>query len=75
MQGKLRNFKTGSQNSRILKYLQTGKSLTCLEALGLGFGMNLRSRVADLKRAGFDVISEQKNMGNCNVAEYSFNNG
>jgi len=71
MQGKIKSFKTDSQNSKVLAYLQTGKSLTCLEAQYLGFGMNLRSRVSDLKRAGYDVISKQVNIGNGSyIAEY-----
>jgi hypothetical protein len=72
MQGTIKSFKQNSQNSKILAYLQTGASLTCLEAQRLGFGMNLRSRISDLKRAGYDVISKQVNIGNGSyIAEYS----
>ena len=72
MQGTIKSFKQNSQNSKILEYLQTGVSLTCLEAQRLGFGMNLRSRVSDLKRAGYDVVSKQVNIGNGSyIAEYN----
>lgn len=72
MQETIKSFKQNSQNAKILEYLKTGASLTCLQAQQLGFGMNLRSRVSDLKRAGYDVISKQVNIGNGSyIAEYS----
>jgi|FLOH01.1.fsa_nt_gi hypothetical protein len=72
MQGTIKSFKQNSQNSKILAYLQTGASLTCLDAQKLGFGMNLRSRVSDLKRAGYGVQSKQVNLDNGSyIAEYS----
>ncbi len=71
MQGTIKSFKQNSQNSKILEYLKTGASLTCLEATQMGFGMNMRSRVSDLKRAGYDVISKQVNTDNGSyIAEY-----
>lgn len=75
MKGTIKSFKQNSQNSKILEYLKTGASLTCLEAQQLGFGMNLRSRVSDLKRAGYDVESKQVNIDNGSyIAEYSLSN-
>ena len=72
MQGTIKRFKQNSQNSKILAYLKTGPRLTCLDAKKLGFGMNLRSRVSDLKRAGYDVQSKQVNLDNGSyIAEYS----
>jgi len=71
MQGTIKNFKQDSQNSKILAYLMTGATLTCLKAAQMGFGMNMRSRVSDLKRAGYDVISKQVNTDNGSyIAEY-----
>jgi len=70
MQGTIKSFKQNSQNSRILEYLKSGASLTCLEAMKMGFGMNLRSRVSDLKRAGYDVVSRKINIKNSYIAEY-----
>ena len=71
MQGTIKSFKQNSQNAKILEYLKSGNTLTCLEAMQLGFSHNLRSRVSDLKRAGYDVISTQVNIPNGFIAEYS----
>lgn len=71
MQGTIKSFKHNSQNFKILEYLKTGASLTCLQAAQMGFGMNLRSRVADLKRAGYDVKSELIPVNDSYIAEYS----
>lgn len=70
MQGKIKSFKTDSQNYKILQYLKSGKTLTCLTAASLGFGLNLRSRVSDLKRAGYDVKSKQVQNNSSYHAEY-----
>ena len=71
MQGTTKSFKQDSQNAKILEYLKSGETLTCRQASNLGFGDNLRSRIADLKRAGYDVISKQVNIPNGFIAEYS----
>ena len=71
MQGTIKRFKQNSQNARILEYLKSGSTLTCLQAFNLGFGQNLRSRVLDLKKAGYDVISKRINISKGTyVAEY-----
>ena len=74
MQGKLINFKTNSQCSKILDYLKAGNSLTVMEALKLGFGANLRSRISNLKDAGYDIKSEMIKTNTGFVAKYSLNN-
>jgi len=71
MQGTIKSFKQNSQNAKILKYLKSGATLTCLEAMQLGFGMNLRSRISDLKRAGYNVSSKQVGTNSSYIAEYS----
>jgi len=71
MQGKLKSFKTDSQNSRILAYLQTGKSLTCLEAAQMGMGYNLRSRISNLRDAGHAIKSVKVPTNGSYIAEYS----
>lgn len=72
MQGTIKSFKQNSQNSKILEYLKTGASLTCLQAAQNGWGMNLRSRISDLKRAGYDVKAKMTDIPNGTfVAEYS----
>lgn len=75
MNGKLTNFKTNSQCSKILEYLKTGKSLTVMEALHLGFGANLRSRISNLKDAGYDIKSEMIKTNTGFVAKYSLKMG
>jgi hypothetical protein len=74
MQGTIKSFKQNSQNSKILEYLKTGASLTCLEAAQMGFGYNMRSRVSDLKRAGYNVESKQIPTNGSYIAEYSLSN-
>lgn len=71
MQGTIKSFKQNSQNFKILEYLKTGESLTCLQASMLGYGMNLRSRISDLKRAGYNIISKKVDVaGGTYIAEY-----
>lgn len=70
MKGKLINFKTNSQCKKILDYLKTGQSLTVMKALHLGFGANLRSRISNLKDAGYDIKSELVKVDGTYVAEY-----
>jgi len=70
MQGTIKSFKQNSQNAKILNYLKSGASLTCLEAMQMGFGMNLRSRISDLKRAGYSILSKQVPTNSSYIAEY-----
>lgn len=71
MQGKIKSFKTDSQNSKILAYLQTGKSLTCLEAMQMGLTHNLRSRISNLREAGYTINSVKVPTNSSYIAEYS----
>lgn len=71
MQGALSTFKTTSQCGKILAYLQTGESLTCYEAMTKGFGMNLRSRISDIIKAGYKVKSIQVKFNGGFCASYS----
>lgn len=70
MQGKLRTFKTNSQCHKILAYLKQGNTLTVMECLQLGYGANLRSRVSDLKDAGYNIASELIKTNGGFVAKY-----
>ena len=70
MQGKLHSFKTESQCAKILAHFQKGKYLTVMEALKLGYGATLRSRVSDIRDAGFDIISERLPTDSGFVARY-----
>ena len=68
---KIISFRTNSQYSKILKYLQSGESLTVLQAQGLGFGANCRSRISNLKDAGYNINSENIRFNGGFVAKYS----
>lgn len=70
MQGKLKTFRINSQCNKILEHLQTGKSLTVMEALNLGFGANLRSRISNLKDAGNNIVSEKIQVSGTYIASY-----
>jgi hypothetical protein len=51
-------METESQNKRIRKYLESGKSLTPLEALYLFNCFRLGARVHNLKSEGMNIESE-----------------
>uniref|UniRef100_A0A6M3J0Q0 Putative DNA binding, helix-turn-helix domain containing protein n=1 Tax=viral metagenome TaxID=1070528 RepID=A0A6M3J0Q0_9ZZZZ len=44
-----------SQNEAILRHLQSGRSITPLEALRLYGSMRLGARIYDLKRQGYNI--------------------
>lgn len=71
MKGELKTFRTNSQNFKILNYLKTGDNLTVAKARALGFGDNLRSRISDLKKAGYDINSKQVNIKGGYIAKYT----
>ena len=68
---KLKSFRTNSQCDKILRHLQSGESLTVLQAQGLGFGANCRSRISDIKSAGHNVISKNILFNGGFIAKYS----
>jgi hypothetical protein len=47
-----------SQNKQILGYLQTGRTLSSLQALSLFRCMRLASRINDLRRDGHQIITD-----------------
>jgi hypothetical protein len=49
-----------SQSSRILKYLQSGRSLTVLEALRLFGCYALSQRIGELRRQGWPIDATWK---------------
>ncbi len=71
MQGRLENTKTKSQCEKILEHLQSGKSLTCRQAFKMGFGMNLRSRISNLRDKGHKIKSEKVKIQGTYVARYT----
>jgi len=60
-----------SQNSRILSYLQRGKSLTPLDALNKFGCFRLGARIYDLKEQGHTILSTMTWVGKKRVARYS----
>ena len=61
-----------SQNEAILQHLQSGKTLTPLQALTEYNCLSLSSRISDLKNGyGHNIKSEFIKVGNKNVAQYS----
>lgn len=44
-----------SQNSEILQHLESGKTLTSLEALKMFGTMRLAARIRDLRKAGIEI--------------------
>ena len=52
-----------SQEARILEYLKMGNKISGLEALNMGLGIRLASRISALKKAGNDIRDawEEKN--------------
>lgn len=65
-----------TQNERILAYMSEFGGITQLEALrDLGV-MRLASRISDLRRKGFDIVSERVTVNNrwgerCPIKRYS----
>ena len=64
-----------TQNDRILDYIDRFGSITQLEALqDLGI-MRLASRISDLKRLGYPIVSEMESVKNrfgekCSIKRY-----
>lgn len=63
-----------SQNEAILKYLQTGESITGLEALRMFGCFRLASRICDLKSKGYDIVKQMVNRNGEWVARYWLSN-
>ena len=59
MNNNLNEASSESQNARILEHLQSGKTITGIEALSLYGCFRLPARIADLKALGHDI---DKNM-------------
>ena len=69
-----------TQNERILDYIAENGSITQLEALQELGVMRLASRISDLKRKGYNIISKTETVKNrygksVSYAKYSFVEG
>ena len=65
-----------TQNDRILDFIAENGSITQLEALQELGVMRLASRISDLKRQGYNIISKTETVKNrygekCSVKRYS----
>ena len=49
-----------NQKQLILKHLRTGANLTILEALGVYRIFNLKARINELRKAGYDIRTEMR---------------
>ena len=52
-----------SQCKKILKYLQEGHSITQIEATRMWDITRLAARISDLKKRGYDIVSEEVGKG------------
>lgn len=48
-----------SQANAILKHMQDGNGITPMDALDLSGCFRLSARIADLKKRGYDIVSEK----------------
>ena len=60
-----------SQNSLILKHLQSGKTLTPIDALNLFGSLRVGARIKNLRDLGHNVITEMISQGGKTFARYS----
>ena len=60
-----------SQNKQILNHLESGKTITPIDALNLFGCFRLGARIHDLKSEGHDIKTEIKSVNGKRFAEYS----
>ena len=62
---------TKSQSSKILAYLKEGNGITPIEALNLFGCFRLGARIADIKKMGYNIVTEMVKVGDGKrVAKY-----
>lgn len=59
-----------TQNERLLKYLQSGRTINFMDAMKIGIN-NLHSRIPELKKAGIPIYSRMIKVGRIDCKEYS----
>lgn len=59
-----------SQNDQILEHLKLGKSLTSLEALNAFGCLRLASRVNELIKQGYNIVSDRVQDGKKHYSRY-----
>jgi hypothetical protein len=60
-----------SQIKNITKHLESGKSITAIQALKLYGCFRLAARIHDIRAKGIDVISKTIRVGDADIAKYS----
>lgn len=60
-----------SQNTLILKHLQSGKTLTPIDALNLFGSLRLGARIKNIRDDGYKVVTEMISQGGKTFARYS----
>jgi len=63
-------MKLDSQCNRILRYLQSGKTLTPLAGLKIANSWRLSGRILELRRAGHNIITEIEHRNGKHYARY-----
>ena len=66
-------MRTDSQNSQILFWLQSGHTITPIDALKMFGCFRLSGRIHFLKRKGYDIKTDIVEMNGKKFAEYSIN--
>jgi hypothetical protein len=64
-------MRTDSQNQKILSWLQSGNTLTPIDALKMFGCFRLSGRIHFLKSKGYDIKSNMVEMNDKKFAEYS----
>lgn len=72
---KVSRKKTESQSQKILAWLQSGNTLTQLDALRMFRCMRLASRISDLRNAGHNIITQFEEHDGGQHARYSLASG
>jgi len=60
-------FKKSSQNSRLLRFLKTGRDITANQAYDRFGIQNMTARINDLRKAGYAVYLNERVTGNGNT--------
>jgi len=63
-------MKTDAQNNQILKYLQTGRSLTPMDALQKFGCFRLGARIYDLRGMNYNILTEKVHANGKRFARY-----
>ena len=67
----MKTSKTHAQTNEILKYLETGRTITALDALKLFGCQRLAARIYDLKKRGYQFKTKLTCIERSVIAEYT----